>query len=257
MRQMLRPGTHVLRRCDGRVQIGLDPAHSVVLNDERFADPLRIAEAPDDELAALAQAGLLVEEGLARRNRPTRAPRLSLVGFGHWSSEALLDRVRAQLSALGFPRLRPYHDKHPDLVLLVGVGEPHRELTDHLVRAGIPHVYLRFVEGSAVVGPWVEPGLTPCLRCIDGHFTDLDPSWPVLVHQYADASSRDRIDGFGEPVDPALAAIGSAWLCRDVATYVAEGQPSTWATTLHLPGDLAGLEVRSWLRHPACGCGGI
>ncbi len=34
------------------------------------------------------------------------------------------------------------------------------------------------------------PGATACLRCLDAHCTDADPSWPLLVRQYATASSR-------------------------------------------------------------------
>ena len=40
------------------------------------------------------------------------------------------------------------------------------------------------------IGPFVVPGETACLRCVDAHCTDADPSWPLLVRQYAAASSR-------------------------------------------------------------------
>ena len=114
---------------------------------------------------------------------------------------------------------------------------------------------VRLTEGRAVVGPFVVPGLTACLRCVDAHHTDADREWPLLVRQYADASSRDRADGSPEPVDPALAALAVAWAARDLTSYVDGGRPSSWSST-------AGVRPRPehardpvWLRHPECGCG--
>jgi hypothetical protein len=37
MRPLLRPGTHVLRRADGSVQLGLDPGQAVVLDGADLA----------------------------------------------------------------------------------------------------------------------------------------------------------------------------------------------------------------------------
>jgi len=107
---------------------------------------------------------------------------------------------------------------------------------------------------ALVIGPFVVPGRTACLRCVDAHRTDADPSWPLLVRQYAAASIRDRVDGAPEPVDPLLAALALAWAARDLATYVDGRRPSTWSATITVQPDLSELETRSWLRHPACGC---
>jgi bacteriocin biosynthesis cyclodehydratase domain-containing protein len=138
--------------------------------------------------------------------------------------------------------------------VLVGVGEPDRELADPWLREGTPYVVVRLTEGRAVIGPFVVPGRTACLRCVDAHHTDADPEWPLLVRQYAAATRGDRADGAPEPVDPALAALVVAWAARDVTSYVDGGRPSTWSTTLALGPDLATVETRSWLRHPECGC---
>jgi bacteriocin biosynthesis cyclodehydratase domain-containing protein len=122
------------------------------------------------------------------------------------------------------------------------------------VQLGTPHVLVRLVEGYAVVGPFVAPGRTACLRCGDAAATDLDPSWPLLVEQYSSLSARDRRDGATEPVDPALAALAGAWALRDVASYLQGHRPSTWSTTLTLDPLLADVRTETWLRHPACGC---
>lgn len=256
---MLRPGTHPLRRSDGRLQLGISPESAVVLPDSeatrRLADPLLIGQVDPGELGPLIEAGIVIDEAGVRRRPPRNRRRIAVRAFGHASSTGLGHLIRDGMADLGLPE--PTRSDHPDVVLLVGVGEPHRELVDPWIRAATPHALLRFVEGSAIIGPWVIPGTTPCLRCTDAHHTDRDSSWPILVRQYADASARDRLDGQPEPVDPALASIATGWLIRDLATFLAGRQPSTWAATLHLPPDLAGFEVRSWLRHPQCGCGGL
>jgi bacteriocin biosynthesis cyclodehydratase domain-containing protein len=122
------------------------------------------------------------------------------------------------------------------------------------MRAGLPHLLLRLVEGHAVVGPFVLPGETACLRCIDAHHADVDPSWPLLVAQYASAVARDREDAVPEPVDPLLAGLTAAWAAREVVSHVEGRRVSTTSATIRLDPHLTALETRAWPRHPECGC---
>ncbi len=299
MRPLLRPGTHVLRRADGSLQLGLDPARAVVLDarPELRAGLLDgSADGEDRVVALLDSAGLLVDErvlmpliGLdpspgrrgsaiprttgaalvrdagpdASRRATTRSGcRVAVVGFGHPDGADLVDRLVDLLSRSGLRRERPRaaasaatRRRHRSIGVLLGVGEPDRELADTWMREQTPYVVVRLTEGRAVVGPFVVPGRTACLRCVDAHHTDADREWPLLVRQYAEATSRDRADGSPEPVDPALAALAVAWAARDLASYVDGGRPSSWSSTLVFDHDLTTLETRSWLRHPECGCG--
>jgi bacteriocin biosynthesis cyclodehydratase domain-containing protein len=299
MRPLLRPGTHVLRRADGSLQLGLDPARAVVLDarPELRAGLLDgSADSEDGVVGLLDSAGLLVDErvlmpligldpstsrrgsaiprttgaALVREAGPdasgratTRAGcRVAVVGFGHPDGADLVDRLGDLLSRAGLRRERPRtaaspatRRRHRTVGVLLGVGEPDRELADPWLRDQTPYVVVRLTEGRAVVGPFVVPGRTACLRCVDAHHTDADREWPLLVRQYAEASSRDRADGSPEPVDPALAALAVAWAARDLASYVDGGRPSSWSSTLVFAPDLTTLETRSWLRHPECGCG--
>jgi bacteriocin biosynthesis cyclodehydratase domain-containing protein len=138
--------------------------------------------------------------------------------------------------------------------VLVAVGEPHRELLDDWVRRQEPHLVVRLVEGSAVVGPFVVPGSTACLRCQDAYRTEQDPAWPLLVEQHARASTSDRADGIPEPVDPALVAMAVGWAVRDLARFVEGGTPATWSGTVTLGPDPDVVEPRRWPVHPHCGC---
>lgn len=298
MRPLLRPGTHLLRRTDGSLQIGLDPALAVVVPDSPDLRASLIGGLrPDtgdasDVLDLLQQQDLLVDERVLMPLIGGPGPRSGLprgtgaalardagdqagdrvvgrdlalvrtVRFGHDVGAGLADQLHGLLDRSGLRAeaaspsglAPPGPDHGPVLGVLIGVGEPDRELLDPWMRAHLPVLVVRLTEGRAVIGPFVAPGRTACVRCIDAHHTDADLEWPLLVRQYAAAVSTDRADGAPEPVDPALAALAVAWAARDVASYVDGARPSTWSTTLIFDGTLGAVEARSWLRHPECGC---
>ncbi len=284
---MLRPGTHVLDRGEGEVQVGLDPHTAIVLPGtptvreslRKLATPAAIsAHDEPSTLRLLEDHGMLVDEhdllpllgddevsppaaaALARAVGPAarhargarRDSRIHTDTFGPAESAALRESFLGIARAAGLRSGEPCEGPHCGV--LVGVGEPDRELLDGWVRDGTPHLLVRLTEGRAVLGPFVVPGATACLRCLDAHFTDADPSWPLLVRQYSLASSRGRADGVPEPVDPLLATLGLAWAARDLASYVDGLRPSTWSATVTIHPSLGTLETRQWLRHPACGC---
>jgi bacteriocin biosynthesis cyclodehydratase domain-containing protein len=287
MRPILRPGTHVLTRGTGELQVGLDPRSALVLPDSaevRRALALLAVSADRAEHADPATLDLLVQHdlvldesalapapgpadvapaaraALARTAGPQAPARRSarrdfltdIVGFGHPAGTRLPDDLGDLLEAVGLPRPRARDDLCA--AVLVGVGEPDRELVDPWTRSGTPYLVVRLTEGRAVIGPFVAPGCTACLRCIDAHHTDADPTWPLLVRQYAAACTRDRADGAPEPVDPLLAGLAVAWAARDLVAYVDGGRPSTWSTTVTFDASPGRLETQAWLRHPGCGC---
>jgi bacteriocin biosynthesis cyclodehydratase domain-containing protein len=177
---------------------------------------------------------------------------------GHPSAGALATRLGDLLDDAGLAvRDRSHRTRsrrRTEVAAMVVVGEPRRELVDGWMREGVAHLLVRFTEGSATVGPFVVPGQTACLRCLDAHDTDVDPAFPLVVEQYATASSRDRADGVPEPVDQLLAALTLAWAARDLATFVEGRRPSTWSSTVRLDRMLSPVQTRAWLRHAGCGC---
>jgi bacteriocin biosynthesis cyclodehydratase domain-containing protein len=247
MRPLLEPGLHVLRRADGHVQVGLGRDRAVVLPEtesvRRTLHLLSRGELPADDVPAPLRAVL--------RRRPDRpSGTVCVVGFGHPSGQPMLARIRTLLTDAGLGRGRVT----ADAAVVAGVGEPSREVVDVLVQRGTPHLLVRLVEGDVLLGPFVVPGVTACLRCVDAFATDEDPSWPLLVEQYAGSSARDRCDGATEPVDPLLAEIAGAWAARDIATYLSGHRPATWSATVRLDPMLRDLRRTDWLRHPECGC---
>ncbi|MGO4255440.1 hypothetical protein, partial [Marmoricola sp. RAF53] len=157
----------------------------------------------------------------------------------------------ALLEAAGLGVGRDLGGRLPDAALVLSVGEPERELTDLLVHGSVPHLVLRLLEGTVVVGPLVVPGRTACLRCVDAHRADEDPLHPLLVATHHRAV---RHDGVAEPGDAARVALGVAWAVRDLVTHLDGGRAACWSATVRIPVDLAALQVVRWLRHPACSC---
>ena len=272
----LTPGAHLLRRRDDRWQVGLHPACRVLLPAHwapeagggtggatelgpGIPSPGSCPAAVRHTLAAVArETGEDCRAVLEGRGDHV----VRVVTFGHPVSASLglelvdlCARTGLRVHGPARPGPRP-RTKRPDIavVALVGVGEPSREELDGHLRDGAPHLLVRLVEGRAVVGPFVVPGHTPCLRCTDAHLTDADPSWPLLVEQYARAVRSDREDGVPEPVDAALASLALAWAARDLATYAEGGAPTTLASTIELAPRLGTVETRHWSPHPRCGC---
>jgi len=283
-RPVLAPGLRVLRRSRGELQIGLGPDRRLRLADtepvRRTLGHLVRGEAvPDDDtgrevLDALAPvlvdaAGLLSPEVAA--GDAAAAALSDPAGF----QDRLAARRRARIALSGTlgpadpgPLLAaagihvvdrdPEADTCPPVgvtaALVLRVGEVDRAVLDPLVRDRTPHLVVRLLEGSALVGPFVDPGRTACLRCLDAHASLGDPDAATMAARHA-AARDDRRDGVAEPVDTALATLAVAWAVRDLVTHAEDGRPSTWSTTVRLSAGLASLTQTEWLRHPACGCG--
>ncbi len=49
-----------------------------------------------------------------------------------------------------------------------------------LLSEDLPHLPISFDAGGSTVGPFVEPGRTPCLSCRDAHDRERDPAWAAL-----------------------------------------------------------------------------
>ncbi|TIC81281.1 hypothetical protein E8D34_17960 [Nocardioides sp. GY 10113] len=260
----LRPGRAVLRRDAATLQIGLDryavrladtPAIRALLAalDPRHVpvpgagvvDPAELADPADpavrDALSRLSAHGHLTTSGAAPRDRP------AVVGLVD-ATPASRDRIAPLLAQAGLA----LGERSAIAWLVLAAGPPRRETVDDLVRAGAPHLVVSGLEETRRVGPFVVPGRTACLRCVDAHESVHDPRRPLLVEQAAVAAAR-----FPEPVDPLLDQLTLLLAVRDLATFADGREPATWSATIDVPGPDAPSVAprrRRWLRHPYCGC---
>lgn len=263
-RLRLRPGVAVLRRDPLTVQVGLRPPLAAQLPDRAsvraLLDALAARRDPgalDDDarhaLAKLAAADLLVDEAAApapdadlmlfgsdaARRRTARASG----AVGLTAEPTALDGLDELLTAAGL-RL---DDTDPAVHLVVTAGPARRSLVDPLLRAGLPHLLVSGTGATRRVGPFVDPGRTACVRCVDAHESEADPRLPLLIEQAAHPHSPIA------PVDPILGRLALTWAVRDLARYLEGDEPSTWSATVDI-GAATAPDVTRWHRHPDCGC---
>jgi hypothetical protein len=137
-----------------------------------------------------------------------------------------------------------------DLVILVDHAVADSPAADHLLTADIPHLSVVVREIDVLVGPFVIPGHTSCLRCLDLHRTDADPTWPRLLVQYLGTRELPA-----PPQESVLATLAASLACLQVLTHLdGHAVPAAAGATLEtsLPDGL--MLRRPWPVHPDCGC---
>lgn len=256
-RLRLWPGLRVTERRDGWLQVGLHPGRRVLLRDtpgvRRLLDQLsggtttgHDSDAPDTDLElhaleVLHGAGLLVraEELAARRQRRTEWP------IGLWLPAEWEPKVRGLVEEAGLV-LAP-QDRAVRVWLVGSEGETPRSAVEDLIRREQPHLLVATVGHRVRLGPFVEPGRSACLYCLDAHGADRDPAQLQITLRH---TGRDPL----EPApDPALRDLALAWAVRDLITYIDGAEPSTWAATIEVGVGLRPDRTPLPL-HPRCGC---
>lgn len=242
----LRHGVAVTVRPDGLVVVGQDPEHRVVLPDTasvtRLLTHLRVGVRPDNvaptasaALDALCRAGLLVDlaqQSLLAEARATTRVQLEVAQA--WRGLAV-DCVRtAGLTLAEGSRPRDGHD----LVWVVSAGDPDWEVHDTLVAADEPVLFTAVMPSRVRVGPFVMPGTTACLRCLDAHSPGVRPP-----------------SGGGTPDDVSLVVLHRALLSAagDLRAWAEGRQPTSWSATAWVD-DSAVTTREAWRQHPHCGC---
>lgn len=120
-----------------------------------------------------------------------------------------------------------------------------------LLSDDIPHLVVVLRETDAVVGPFVRPGRTPCLRCLDLHRTDADAAWPTMVGQL----TRTDAAGTGRSGVPAvLAAVCGSLAAAEVLTHLDGLTPRTVGAAFEVALPAVTPRIREWAVHPDCGC---
>jgi hypothetical protein len=279
-RPALRPGLRVVRRDDRHLQVGIDPPLRAIVPDEApvrrlledlsAGDPGRPISRSDSPAAArcletLHQHGLLVDAAALHRALATGEDRAAAAAVfaqsGAGAEEVLTSRTGSGVRVDAAPDvLQSAHrllraagvsladGPEAGVVLLVSPGPLPRDALDPFVRDGRAHALVTPAGGGFTVGPFVVPGLTACLRCVDAHLAEHDPRRAVVLEQCGRLAP-----GPVEPRDPTLLALAVAWAVRDVIRFVDGEAPATWSATVTIGADAMPVR-RSWHRHPHCGC---
>jgi bacteriocin biosynthesis cyclodehydratase domain-containing protein len=140
----------------------------------------------------------------------------------------------------------------PDVVVTVEHGVADAARSRLLMAAEVPHLSVVVREADVLVGPFVRPGTSACLRCLDLHRTDADPGWPVVAAQLAAAPELRR-----PAEESVLAAVGGALAAGQVLAQLDGRRPATLGACLEIALPDVVPRRREWAVHPECGCAGL
>jgi bacteriocin biosynthesis cyclodehydratase domain-containing protein len=274
-RPVLAPGLHVTERAPGELQIGLTPAHRLLLVDtpsvRRTLTVLERGEAPRSDPTTrkvLAQLAPVLRDGdsLIRPGIPETEVAAVALRHPRTATSRLRDRGRARISVQGDLGIDPGplfgltglgidHDATSEVTaaLLLCRGDLDRDHLDGYLRDRTPHLLVRAIESEIVLGPFVVPGLTACLRCLDLHLPNDDPRHPSQTTR----RPGPRNDGVPDPINAAVLTMALGWAVSDLIAYAEGDRPSTWSSTVRLTAGASGFETVRQLRHPQCGCSWI
>jgi molybdopterin/thiamine biosynthesis adenylyltransferase len=117
---------------------------------------------------------------------------------------------------------------------------------DALVATDTPHLFASTSSSESLVSSVINPGQTPCLRCLHLHKCDQDPQWPIIDLQ---VSQNPVVDSAGITLILRTAIevtrIVSAWI----------DSPETLESHLLKLGQTwACVEMYPTFYHPSCGC---
>lgn len=255
----LDPRRPMVWRSPSSLQVGIDPA-VIVLDDvtetqERVLAALAVGVS-DAGLGivargAMAEARELLELVAPALLKPEPEPQPTVVAIS--GSGPLVDELSRLLGASGVHALvseRPddLADHGPDLAVAVGHFVLPPALHALWLRRDVPHVPAVFSDTGLVIGPIVEPGTGPCLRCLELHRLDADPAWPALATQV--------LGRRGCAESALLATEGAAAVGRLVLARL-EGGAAEASVSLRIDGRTGERTTMPWLLHPDCGCRGI
>jgi bacteriocin biosynthesis cyclodehydratase domain-containing protein len=157
-------------------------------------------------------------------------------------------RIRVMLQDLGFVIGARTPDAESGAALAVIVGhyvlEPERH--GHWLRRDIPHLPVVFSDTEIRLGPLVEPGIGPCLYCLELRHLDDDPAWPAMAGQLLNREAPTETPRNSIETATRVAGI--------VADRLHTGQNSLAATTLLVDADTRRVRRRANQPHERCGC---
>lgn len=143
-----------------------------------------------------------------------------------------------------------------DVAVLAPAGALAPEVAETLMRSGTPHLLAAVRETTGIVGPFVVPGTTACLRCLDLHRSDRDPAWPLIAAQLATEGRRPAVNACDVVLATLVASVAALQVLTaiDSVAHPRAKAPATHDGTLEITLPDWRIRRRGWFAHPACGC---
>ncbi|TFD34818.1 TOMM precursor leader peptide-binding protein [Cryobacterium sp. TMT1-19] len=197
-------------------------------------------------LRALRPALLVTAEnvpGPARMPEPVAVappPRICVDGCG-----LTADLIRTLIGTLGLT-LAKTDDPGTGLAVVLGHYALEPERHGRWLRRDIPHLPVVFSDSEVRIGPLVEPGVGPCLYCLELAHMDSDPSWAALACQLLSRRAPTETPRAGIDVAALVAGIGHDRLVL--------GRSTLTETALVFDVASGTLKRRGYRPHESCGC---
>ncbi|WP_348004540.1 hypothetical protein [Pseudolysinimonas sp.] len=136
-----------------------------------------------------------------------------------------------------------------DASLVVLVADWVLSPVDHFawLNRDVVHVPVVVSERAVTVGPFVQPGVGPCLYCVQLTRTDADAAWPAIATQLWGRAGRE--------LDHLTVSEAAAFLVRRVLARLGrEAGGEAGAALSWRIGAEGEVSVTRWGRHPDCRC---
>ena len=165
-------------------------------------------------------------------------------------SGRLAERLTTVLAAAGMqvvvaPSVEAAEVAEGELAVAVGHYVLDPALHGLWLRRDVTHLPVVFSDSAIAIGPFVVPGVTACLYCLQRFASDADPAWPAIASQ---------LWGRWSPADTELmASEAAAIVTREVVGRL--GAPARGRSDQLVIDAATGVRSRREFDiHPECGC---
>ncbi len=131
------------------------------------------------------------------------------------------------------------------LVVVTDAVDAH-DVSRSLVAADTTHLVVSCQELIGRVGPFVEPGQSPCLFCLDLARRDVDAGWSDVWRQRVTRSSPDA--------DAVLVGITAHIATAHIVDWLTGGRPPSRGGFVEIEAPHGVTTLRTLRQHPECGC---
>ena len=201
----------------------------------------RSAGASDAEIDALLAQ---LEPVLINRVERT-AHRVVVVGAGRLAERLVIVLAAAGLHVVVAASVEAAEAAEGALAIAVGHYVLDPALHGLWLRRDVTHLPVVYSDSSIAIGPFVVPGVSACLYCLQRHASDADPAWPAIASQ---------LWGRRSPADTELVASeAAAIVAREVVARL--GKPvDSRSDQLVIDAATGARSRREYDIHPDCGC---
>jgi bacteriocin biosynthesis cyclodehydratase domain-containing protein len=110
----------------------------------------------------------------------------------------------------------------------------------------VPHLPVVFGDRLVRIGPFVEPGVWPCVHCIQLERVDEDPAWPAMATQLVTKSAASSA--------PLPRTDATVRVVRMLADRLIARSRSYLATSIVVDATTGAVSERSHRPHERCAC---